>query len=131
MSGGRGRVKGYLYGEMTAEPREQRLDEAAGPRFYLRHGHMVRDRRYHADKGRVGPVVPNGIQDRVDLPPVFTRDNSTMALVPVKHQLAIEALADDHAVHFDRRRAGGAGNSVDRNCGPAYFERLPARASFE
>src|SRR6516162_109868 len=64
----------------------------------------------------------DGIVYQVELGPIFTCDNATMALIPIKHQLAVATAGDQITIDNNGPLAGNGQRH------PPGFKRRPTRA---
>src|SRR5918993_2026092 len=115
-----------LQRQVTREKRKQPLDEAESRGACALSGDIVRsDRHRDPNERSIRPVVTDGIENRINLPPVFARDHAVAALIPIEDHLTIEPLLDDEPVHLDGALRS-AWRSSHRNDGSLLLDRHPA-----
>lgn len=81
----------------------------------LRRGH------HEADKGPVPPLLEDGINNQIDLFPIFRADNPASVLIPVQHHLVLVAVSDNHFRHGYRSLV-----SLGLDCASFYRVYPPA-----
>src|SRR4029453_8450075 len=77
----------------------------------LAFGRLPNNWGYYSHDGTVSSVQPDRISDQEELAPVFAGENTPVALVPIQHELAIQAFFNDESIHPGGRR--GADGPVD------------------